>query len=141
MLWAREGDAQGGGRAGRSSHPASFPGRAQGRGVAGARLGDPRRRVAEEAGDTAREWSPGCRSLWLIVASSALNMERPCLEPGCAAHRLRRASQMLSPRRPARPSLPGRIRGQPDAGSGARPSHRLGKQRRGRGGIALLFYR
>lgn len=102
-------------------------------------MATPGGRVAEEAGDPAREWSPGCRSLSLIVAASALNLERPCLEPGCTAHRVRRASQMLSPRRPARPSLPGRIRGQPDAGSGARPSHRLGKQRRGRGGSALLF--
>lgn len=63
----------------------------------------PRGRVAGEAGDIAREGSPGCRSAWLIVASSARKMERPCLEPGCAAHPVRRASQMLSPRRPAHP--------------------------------------
>lgn len=73
----------------------------QGWGVAGPGAVPPRPRGARGGGGggAARKGSPGGRSARLIVASSALKMERPCLErdalpTGCAAR-----GQMPSPRR------------------------------------------
>lgn len=97
---------------------------ARARGVAGGHaqwFWEPR--GAGEPGDAGREASPGGHTARLIVAFSALKMERPCLEQGCAAHPVRRT----------RPDAEPWALGSPLAAR-AQPSLRLGKQRRGCGG-------
>lgn len=134
LLWAQEGDAQGGGRAGLAGHPVSCPGRAQGRGVAGARLGDPPREGCWGGGGHREGGEPG---LPLRLAYCCfLGPENGETLPGAGMR-----CSPGAPRQPdAEPSAPGSPLaarahpGQPDAGSGARPSRRLGKQRRGHGG-------
>lgn len=103
----------------------------RGRCVAGAACGESP--VPGGAGDTGGAASAASlvgRSAQLIVASPALKMERPCLE-GCAAHWLRRARPDAEPRAP----------GSPLAALAAEEPLRLGKQRRGRGGVAPLVER
>ena len=103
--WAGVPACAGGRRAGRwacgePGPPRAVPGTSPGCGVGawqGSRAG-----VAESRGcrgwwGAAREASLRGRSARLIVASSALKMERPCLERGCAAHRVRRARPDAEP--------------------------------------------
>lgn len=109
----------------------------QGRGVAGPGAVAPGPRGAGEAGGAARKGSPGGRSARLIVASSALKMERPCLElvrcpPGAPrAARCRALGARFAPRCAGALGVVG-------AGSGVRASLCLGRQRRGRGGFSPL---
>lgn len=77
----------------------------RGRGVAGVARGGTRGSGVQGMGGVgaAREASLSGRSARLIVASSALKMERPCLERGCAAHRVRRARPDAEPWAPGSP--------------------------------------
>lgn len=106
-LRALEDGAPGGGRAGSPGHPAPCRGRARGAGSGrgrGRARGYPRLGSAGDGGvGAAREASLSGRSARLIVASSALKMERPCLERGCAAHRVRRARPDAEPWAPGSP--------------------------------------
>lgn len=123
----------------RSSRRARGGPRGAGPGRGGGRLGGPRPGGCCGGGGRREGGEPGGCSALLIVFL-ALKMERPCLERGCTAHRLRCARPDAEPSRPARPSLPGRHRGGPSETRG-RPSLRLGRQRRGRGGVVPLVKR